>query len=293
MKQAEILDNIIELIPNIPEYLAPSTELHKFLKNISAIEVKRLFSEEQAEVIFNKFGNIKLPYYRMGNIDSLNLFNFDEIVIFSFYDRNRDNYKNVLDIGGNIGLHSIVMGKCGFNVVTYEPDAEHFQRLIENVSINNLSDSIKLIKAAVSSSKGEARFTRVLGNTTGSHLTGAKDNLYGDLEEIVVQTESITEILDNQHFDFIKIDAEGHEYEILSNIPISRYSNFDVMVEVGNEKNAKKIFDYFNNSGINLIAQKIGFRVIENLEQMPCSHRDGSLFISRKNYVPGITANEN
>lgn len=293
MKSADILDNIIELIPSIPSDLAPNSQWHKFLKNISAIEIKRLFSEEQAEVYFSKFGNIKLPYYKMGNIDSLNLFNFDEIVIFSFYDCNRNNYKNVLDIGGNIGLHSIVMGKCGFNVVTYEPDAEHFSRLVENISMNNLSDSVKLIKAAVSSNTGEARFTRVLDNTTGSHLTGAKDNPYGNLEEIVVKTEAITEILDNQKFDFIKIDAEGHEYEILSNIPLNYYSNFDVMVEVGNEKNAKNIFDYFKNSDINLISQKIGFNKVKNLEDMPVSHRDGSLFISSKNYVPGLTVNEN
>ena len=36
--------------------------------------------------------------------------------MFAFYYRNREFHKKVADIGANIGLHSIVLSKCGFEV---------------------------------------------------------------------------------------------------------------------------------------------------------------------------------
>ena len=40
---------------------------------------------------------------------------------------------NVIDIGANIGLHTIVMAKCGFTVHSFEPDPIHFNELKKNL----------------------------------------------------------------------------------------------------------------------------------------------------------------
>ena len=126
---------------------------------------------------FGPFGALNFQYREMGAINSLDLFGLDELLLFAFYWANKNNYKNVSDIGANIGLHSILMSKCNWNVNAYEPDPNTIKCLEENVKSNNLAN-IKVNQMAVSGYSGTAEFTRVLGNTTGSHLSGAKDNPY-------------------------------------------------------------------------------------------------------------------
>ncbi len=60
----------------------------------------------------------------------------------------------------------------------------------------------------------------------------------------------------------------------------------DAITEVGNETNAKYIFSHFKKIGVNLFAQKINWQIVEKLEQMPTSYRDGSLFITLKDKMP-------
>ena len=107
----------------------------------------------------------------MGAIDSIDLFGLDELLIFSFYYRNRGLYKRAIDIGANIGLHSIVLSLCGIKVESYEPDPSHYKKLVRNIELNGISNMI-FHQAAVSKENGVMQFVRVLGNTTSSHLVG-------------------------------------------------------------------------------------------------------------------------
>jgi FkbM family methyltransferase len=129
----------------------------------------------------------------MGAVDSLNLFDLDELIIFSFYHANRNRYKKAVDIGANIGLHSILMCKCGFDVRSYEPDPQHFSQVQKNLELNHCGN-VDAHNAAVSGTVGEMGFVRVEGNTTGSHLAGSKPNPYGELKRFPVRVESIGSI---------------------------------------------------------------------------------------------------
>ena len=61
---------------------------------------------ELAQKLLCDWAKLKLDYVPMGRIDSLHLFGLDtELVIFAFYQHNKSRYRNVLDIGANIGLH--------------------------------------------------------------------------------------------------------------------------------------------------------------------------------------------
>ena len=70
-----------------------------------------------------------------------------------------------------------------------------------------------MVQAAVSDQPGEAEFVRVLGNTTGSHLAGAKANPYGKLERFAVPLVPLADM--TEWADLIKIDAEGHEANMI------------------------------------------------------------------------------
>jgi FkbM family methyltransferase len=284
MKVSFILENLFLSLPLLSNYHKPDSKIHTLLRQVARKEVDELFSDVGACATgFNPFGGIIFPYYRMGTIDSLNLFDLDELIIFSFYWINRNRYRRVLDIGANIGLHSIVLSKCGYEVHAYEPDANHFNILKQYIELNNCKN-VKLFNAAVSNKKGKLEFTRVLGNTTGSHLTGSKTNPYGMLEKFLVDVEDIRSIMPGA--DLIKLDAEGHEKEILLSTEYKDWENTDALVEVESKNNADYIYAHFKNLNINLFAQKNNWALVKKIENMPTGYKEGTLFVTKKDKMP-------
>ena len=130
MAPSFILEDLIMVIPEIIDHHSPKSQLYALLKKIARKEVEGLFNSSETKPIqFGQFGNLVFPYFKMGAVDSLNLFDLDELILFSFYLINRNRYKKVMDIGANIGLHSIFLNKCGFDVFTFEPDSQHYKIL--------------------------------------------------------------------------------------------------------------------------------------------------------------------
>src|SRR5882724_2509552 len=173
------LSDLIEELPALAAQHARTTEAYAQWESAAGAAVKatRFNRLDGARDTLGSFGEIELPYYKMGAVDSLDLFGLDELIIFSFYWANRHRYRRAADIGANLGLHSILMGKCGWQVTAYEPDPNHAALLRRNLGLNG-STTVELVEAAVSDKPGTLEFVRVLGNTTSSHLAGAKQNAY-------------------------------------------------------------------------------------------------------------------
>jgi FkbM family methyltransferase len=284
---AEQIRLIMDALPNIPSHHGPESSTYLALEAAARSAIVDMFGPGRAaRHLFGPLGEIVFPYQSMGAIDSLDLFGLDELILFSFYWQNRNNYKRVADVGANIGLHSLVMAKCGFQSRSYEPDPRHVL-LLENTLSSNDVDGFEIVEAAVSDKPGQAEFVRVLGNTTGSHLAGAKENPYGDLDRFNVELIAFSQII--EWADFIKIDAEGHEAVILQGARSEHWDNTDAMLEIGNQENARIIFDYCNSLGVNIFSQKTGWQRANTIEDIPTSYKHGSAFISRKPNVPGLT----
>lgn len=276
--QSETLELLIKALPSVNAFHSPTTDIYSLLKVVARKEIETLFCDNaNGNIVVLPFGEITFPYFKMGSIDSLNLFDLDELMIFSYYYNNKDCYKNVLDIGANIGLHSTILGKCGYNVRSFEPDPVHFGKLSDNIKNNNLT-SVILYNAAVSSKAGELEFVRVLGNTTGSHLAGSRQNPYGDLERFMVNVVAINEHL--EWADLVKLDAEGHEREIISATSPSDWKGKDAIIEISSKENAEFIFSFFKDSDTKLFSQKINWGLVQGVDDMPFTHHDGSLFLS-------------
>jgi len=277
------MDEIFQTLIHSRECHVPGSPAYLALRDTAQKRIADLFSGEQSdEQPFWEFGPISFPYHRMGAISSLDLFGLDELIIFAFYRANRSRYSKVADIGANIGLHSVMLGRCGYSVRCYEPDPEHFERLRVNLERNAVS-TVQPIQAAVSTYVGKTRFVRVLGNTTGSHLAGVKDS-YGHKEEFEVALEDISVIYAKS--DLIKMDAEGHEAALLSKLSQQEASAVDVIAEVGNQSNAAAIYSDLMGKGINMFSQKTGWGKVCDLADVPTSHREGSLFVTMKDSVP-------
>ena len=224
------------------------------------------------------YRGLSIPHTRMGaRVTSDNLFDPNEQVIFDFYEANKNRYRRAVDIGANIGVHSILMARLGWQVRAYEPDPVHFARLLENVASHGIGGQVAATEAAVSNRDEETLFVRVLDNTTSSHLAGAKAS-YGPREYFQVKVLNCRPLF--EWADFAKIDCEGHEAVLVGAIASKAWAALDALLEVGTAANARKIY-YRLRGTVPLWAQKIGWRRVQSMADMPTCHQDGSLFIGR------------
>jgi len=234
----------------------------------------------QKSFSFGPLGPIQIEYIEMGAVSTLDLFGLDEMIIFAFYWKSRDRYKRVVDMGANIGLHSVVLGLMGYEVTSYEPDPQTFAHLQRHIAANSLTTRVETLNKAVDTRAGSAKFVRVLGNTTGSHLQGAKADTYGDLEVISVPTVAFTDVVSEA--DLIKMDVEGMEAQLLKTLRSRRPNHVDVICEVGNNVNASEIWTFLRGQALRPYSQKCNWLKSQAPEDLPQSYKDGSLFLTTK-----------
>lgn len=283
-KPVAVLNGIVSTLPLLVEFHAPDNPVHILLKGVAHEYVSRLYAAKKTTKIdLGDIGSIRLPYVQMGATSTINLFDMDELIMFAFYSVNRQRYRNVADMGANIGMHAVVLGACGYSVRSYEPDPEHVKTIQRVIRLNS-AKKVRVINAAISDEKGEAEFVKVLGNTTSSHLAGAKSKPYGRLERFMVPTQPIGPVL--RWADLIKMDIEGHEAQALEATTKADWQGTDGLVEIGSPVNARRVYRHLEKQGLNLFAQKNGWQRVKKLADMPQSYRDGTLFITYRDQMP-------
>jgi FkbM family methyltransferase len=238
-------------------------------------------SRQAAQAWLCKYLDITLPYYSMGRVDTYDLFGPNELMLFAFYEHNRDRYKRVLDIGANVGLHSMLMMKLGWKVRAFEPDPEISAIWVKNVTVQQaLMDYwIEFNQAAVSDRDGEAEFIRVLNNLTGSCLASASKTPYGPLERITVRTVDCRQLFD--WADLAKIDVEGHESVLLACVTAAHLEHLDLICELRGLKEAASVLRHFGDLDCPIYTQKNDWKPAACMSDMPTKHQEGSIFISK------------
>jgi FkbM family methyltransferase len=108
-----------------------------------------------------------------------------------------------LDVGANIGAYTILAGDLGAEVIAFEPAADTFALLKENVALNEYPT--QTIQAAAGSMCGTARFTN--GRDCVNRLDPE-----GDVETAVLTIDSV---LNGRIAAGMKVDVEGFEIEVL------------------------------------------------------------------------------
>ena len=93
MSSTSVLESLFLALPSLSNQHAPDSKLYDLLKKVARREVENLFCDSDEQVReFKPFGELVLAYHKMGVMDSLNLFDLDEFIIFSFYWTNRKSY---------------------------------------------------------------------------------------------------------------------------------------------------------------------------------------------------------
>jgi hypothetical protein len=236
---------------------------------------------KKKKIIFFLNDYISITNSKLGNLYAADLFNFDEIIIFLFYILNKHKYDKVLDIGANVGLHSIILEKLKYKTISFEPDPKTFKILKKNVKMNKLKN-IKMYNCAISNIKKFTKFNRIKNNLTGSHILGEKNKIYGPVDVIKVKTRNINEFIDDVS-TLVKIDAEGHEAKIMTSLKKENFLKADFLIECNNINNSKIIFNLVKKHKIKCFSQKNNWKLCKSINDLPKNYKEGIIFLSKKN----------
>ena len=271
------LNEFINFIFKETNFQYPGSATHEFFGRLLKLYFAKKIIKNQKINLFNF--DFKFPLINFGNRNSIDLFGLDEIIIFCFYNKMKNYYKKVCDIGGNIGLHSLILTKMGFDVTMYEPDNFHF-KTAKQIFKKNKIKSINANKIAVSDKNSTVKFTKILGNTTGSYI---KDKKKGYGEQKVYNVKAIDAENLNEKFDLIKIDAEGSEIDIIKRFNKKTFRETDIIMEISTDLNKQLMWKIKKKLNLKIYSQKKGWKQVTKLEDLPNTHREGSIFISLKN----------
>ncbi|MEJ0081044.1 MAG: FkbM family methyltransferase [Puia sp.] len=167
------------------------------------IKFKKQFRSEK-EVEFNGHSMLfSSPFWFLHSIEEIFI---DEVYKFNSEKKN----PFIIDCGANIGL-SVLYFKHLFEdakIVAFEADPYVFDQMQRNISKYNYQN-VELINAAVWDSVTSLNFS-----SEGS--VGGKINMKDSLEssDVLVPTTRLKDYLDKP-VDFLKIDIEGAEYNVL------------------------------------------------------------------------------
>lgn len=166
-------------------------------------------------VTINGF-RLKLPakYYRFFPKDY-------EKSSFDFFRKHLKRGATTIDIGAHIGLYSVLFARLtGGKVYSFEPTPSTVDVLKETVEINKCEDKITIIPDAVSERPGKSIFftskTEEI-STSNSLVDFDLGEAYQREGSYEVNVTSVDDFIskNNLNVDFMKIDAEGVELEVL------------------------------------------------------------------------------
>jgi len=128
-----------------------------------------------------------------------------EALFARFANPNRD----FLDIGAHVGYYSCYLSRLVRRIYAFEPDPRNIPSLHRNAS---LAGNVEVLEMAVSSSDGSASLQQGASSEVSSL---APDALGSSVEVQITSIDSFTRQRPQIDVCLIKIDAEGHDMEVL------------------------------------------------------------------------------
>lgn len=187
----------------------------------------QIFSKNKTEKVYEKeiiLKNIqvKKPVLEFSDEDPI-FNNYNEFFIDKIYDElNLKNLNICFDIGSNVGLFTkyLKLNNCN-KILCFEPNKMAFNSLQKNLKDER---DLKLFNLAVSHNNESLRLYIDDNNSLISSAHDVRNNYY-DVETITLK--DIFEKTNIQKVDFVKIDIEGMEFDLIENLEDSIFQKID------------------------------------------------------------------
>lgn len=157
-----------------------------------------------------------------------------------------DNYSGgaVLDVGANVGNHSVffghyLKGSPDFSLDAFEPEASAHRLLVKNLSTNEISSKISIHNIAIGSKNGSVD----LNSGSSKNLGAAKVIRSSDDRTLNIPMKPLDEIVSpTKKVSIIKMDIEGFESEALLGSHRILSENSPILyIEAASNENKNKI----------------------------------------------------
>ena len=238
-----------------------SNRVHFLLASAMALFLMLPYSLLTGKNFRESFGNL-LPRFMLSKILEWEEIKYiarggsNDIVIlmqlceegFSHFKIRREEV--VIDVGAHIGLYALYAAKKGKLCIAIEPCSKNFEHLLRNIQINGLDNLIALNYAAWNSDEDRVPLYGPSQKNADNVLSIDREHLLRELSENgakiyeYVETRTIDSILDEigiNKVDWVKIDVEGAEVEVLQGMKkcLRDNPNLKILIEVQKENEAK------------------------------------------------------
>ncbi len=141
----------------------------------------------------------------------------EEVEISFVISALNDEKPVIMDIGANIGFHSLrwAQGISGAVIFAFEPSPWTFAVLSRNVERNSLSHRITVVPEAVSNSYGYSVFFQCEDNAFSSLKDTKRKKIVHSCEVPVTSIDNFVNKNGMDKISLIKIDVEGLEKEVI------------------------------------------------------------------------------
>ncbi len=129
----------------------------------------------------------------------------------------------VIDIGAHIGIFSVQAGSQAKRIIAFEPFRENYDILRKNILLNNIKN-ITTVNLGVSGKRGKRRIYFDKTNSSCNSICIKSDN---SAEIRCITLEDVFRNYKINRCNYLKIDCEGAEYEILFNTPDKIFERID------------------------------------------------------------------
>ena len=191
--------------------------------------------------------------------------------------------ENIIEVGSNIGTHTIPLAKHVSNgglVYAIEPQFQNHKLLVKNIEDNELNN-VKVLKVAISSKEGKAYMNTFDENMISnygdarifnSNFTGAESVPLKTLDQLFYD-----DVEEKKPIKLIKCDAQGQELNII----------------LGSKKiiNVYKPYLYLENDDINTsksLIEEIRYLGYKMFWHLPPLYNPVNFFKNSKNIFPKI-----
>lgn len=200
----------------------------------------------------------------------MNCQNNETQVVGSYFSNYPSEKRCVLSIGENDGItfsNSYDLIQQGWEAILIEPSPKAFERLSKLHSDN---PSVLAFNYGIANETGEFDFNESSGYKQGSDVAlvstlidSEMTRWLGDVEfqKITAKFKTFEDFIsevpeEKRKFDFISIDAEGYDYEILKQIDLDKYGCKCLCIEYNGKSDLWNLYEtYASKYGMKMISQ--------------------------------------